>query len=113
MLLSDRLRQVRSSWYAFSLLLLASLHSVAVPVVVLSIPILQLYKQYEAETAWRHQWFRLAGPSKMVKGQLISLSVDVYLVFEYCELGDLFHYRCDLSPTAIDRVTVTWQNQSI
>ena len=36
-------------------------------------------------------WF--AGPSRLINGQLVSSSVDVYIVFEYCELGDLFHYR--------------------
>lgn len=34
-----------------------------------------------------------AGPSRLINGQLVSSSVDVYIVFEYCELGDLFHYR--------------------
>ena len=34
-----------------------------------------------------------AGPSRLINGQLVSSSIDVYIVFEYCELGDLFHYR--------------------
>ncbi len=37
-----------------------------------------------------------AGPSRLINGQLVSSSVDVYIVFEYCELGDLFHYRSAL-----------------
>ncbi|KAA6421958.1 MAG: MAPK-related kinase [Trebouxia sp. A1-2] len=47
------------------------------------------------------------GPSRLINGQLVSSSVDVYIVFEYCELGDLFHYRGQLASDEVQ--LLLWQ----
>ncbi|KAL3143658.1 hypothetical protein ABBQ38_002453 [Trebouxia sp. C0009 RCD-2024] len=47
------------------------------------------------------------GPSRLISGQLVSSSVDVYIVFEYCELGDLFHYRGQLASDEVQ--LLLWQ----
>lgn len=59
---------------------------------------MQLYLPFVSQRAHLEADCCFAGASRLINGQLVSSSVDVYIVFEYCELGDLFHYRSDALP---------------